>query len=112
MMKNVLISDIIAQYCVTKNKYVLYYEMKHTTDAERDKILAYYDGKIDSEYLDAMRNDDDSFFEYDSVGEAEDALEAFPSLKEIDAMTGDPSLYVYCCLYNANGDLFYDNYMT
>lgn len=109
-MKNLQMSDLISNYCITNNVSIVYYEIKYLTQPERQEIYDFYAGKIDSEYIEAMKNDDDCFFTYSDADTAiANAEMNFPTYREIVGQTDNPAFYVFCCVYNNKGEFLWDN---
>lgn len=109
-MKNLRISDLISNYCIQNDVSVVYYEIKYSNDDERQQICDFYSDKLDTEYIAAMKNDDDCFFEYQNEPTASIFAETnFPIYREIVGVTKNPLLYVFCCVYNNKGEFVWDN---
>jgi hypothetical protein len=109
-MENLRISDLISNYCIKNRVSLVYYEIKYSTIEEREKICDFYDDKVDMEFINAMRNDDDCFFSFtNSLTAVEIAEMNFPTKREILGMTNDLLLYVFCCVYDENGNFLWDN---
>jgi hypothetical protein len=109
-MKNLRISDLISEHCITNNEAVVYYEIKFSTSEERKKICDFYDDKLDSEYINAMRNDDDCFFSYNNLNTALQFAEiAFPTKREIVGQYKNELFYVFCSVYDNEGRYVWDN---
>jgi hypothetical protein len=103
-MNNIQLSDIIYEYCRKTQKYLVHYKLNYNSIEERNEILDFYKNKIDDDYWYAMKNDDESFFEYENENALIEAQLFFPTNEKIYAEYGENSpLYISVSVYNKDG---------
>lgn len=106
-MQNIRLAEIISCYCKENNKAILYFESKKD---DRDAIVEFYKGKIDVDFVNALKNDDDCFFEYPNYHRAIQWAEiSFPTYAEIVGEYGDDTFFIYVTVYDEDGNIRWCN---
>lgn len=109
-MKHCTLFEILGTYCALNNKSLLFYEIKYSDQQERQKIVDYYDGKIDDDIFEALKNDDQNFIIFSDRETALDyADHSFPTKRIIKSSTNDMSLYIFSCVFDNTGQYSWDN---
>lgn len=106
-MENKRMAEIISHYCSTKNVSVLYFESKKD---KRDAIVDFYRGKICIDFLEALKNDDDCFFEFENEHEAIQWADiSFPTYRTIVGEYGDDTYFIEADVYDRDGSIRWNN---
>lgn len=104
-MINRRISEIISYYCSSNEKAILYFESKKDPE-----VAAFYDGKIEIAFVEALKYDDDCFFEFDSYHKAIRYAEwSFPTRAQMITDYGDDSKFIEVTVYDTAGDIRWTN---
>lgn len=106
-LKNLRISEIISDYCVIHKKSLLYFECKKD---DKSAVVEFYTGKACVEFVQAMKYDDDCFFEFKDHNTAISWAEVnFPTLREIVGEYGDDTFYIEATVYDTDGLIRWSN---
>lgn len=97
--------SLISEYCIAKNKAVLYFEVNISV-ARRQELCDYYEGKIEKVLLEAIKRDDDNFLIF--LGDADAIMFAelnFPYQSQID----EQDYWIHCKVWNREGVMVWEN---
>lgn len=107
---NLRLFEIINFYCTRNNKYLVHLKIKYKDLDERNQILDFYEGKLNDDFWFSIKNEDESFFEYDGNICIQEAYLSFPSKKELIAEHGEDCPYhIHCSVYDKDGILTWEN---
>ena len=110
-MENLHLFDIIYQYCRTQKCSLVHFKISYKNEQEKQDILNFYENKINIDYFQALKNENEGFFAYkDMVLSELDAETSFPTKSELIEEYGEDCIYhVHCFLYNQDGILLWEN---
>jgi hypothetical protein len=100
-LANIRFEEILAQYCSSSQKAIIYFESKKDS---KEKLLEFYTGKMYKDFLVALKNDDDCFFEFENHHIAiQWAEQNFPIKSLIVGEYEDEDLFIEVNVYDAEG---------
>lgn len=106
-MYNIRLSQILSFYTKQTESALMYFESKKDN---RDAIVEFYTGKINRQFVNALKTDDDCFFAFTSYQRAINIAEStFPTYAEIVGEYGDDTYFIEVTIYDEDGNIRWSN---